>query len=623
MDQNWSHCHPAAASSGKTAIGLHSCCLLENSAGFQAFLTDFFREGLARRHKIVYICDTSSPQLIRDVLQAAGVAIDHALARGQIVFLGTRETYFIRSAFQPRDMLALIEQEVKGALKQGYAGFSGTSEMSWILKEKPDLSQVADFESQINTITAKYPCHIVCQFEMEKYPEDFLLDMIRVHPRVMRAGAGGLDKGSLPPRLRHQLTPGKDPQANGDDYARPSEFEQILAEKNREITELRARLQQATTAELHSGPHLPARVSHEIRNPLHAILGVHQCLLADDLTGEQQQLLSEANAEVQFLGEYLSSILDASRLESGQFQLTPREFDLRTCLRDIQSMFQPLAHGKGITFAAEIDPALPTSVCGDEVRVRQIFMNLIGNAVKCTEKGGVTLQVRAQPRTERARQVVLECQLTDTGIGIPAELHDQVFQKFWQGPQPKGEAGHGSGLGLFIVRKIVRRMKGDISFSSEPGHGTCFKWSLPLKVGACPRCSTTAAPEETRLEPLRILVVDDYFLNALVLEKLLKRKGHTVKHAGNGVEALDLLQNGEFDLVITDISMPEMDGLEFTAKVREGTAGPRNADIPILALTAHAEKGDRDRILAGGMNGYFTKPVAFQALEREIARLLG
>jgi PAS domain S-box-containing protein len=349
-----------------------------------------------------------------------------------------------------------------------------------------------------------------------------------------------------------------------------------------------------------------ANMSHEIRTPMNAIIGLTDLVLGGPLEREPREHIGLVKRAADNLLELLNDILDFSKIEAGRLTLEPVDFELAALVDDVVRPLAPYADEKGLHLTADIASDLPFALRGDPLRLRQVLTNLIGNAIKFTARGGVAVHIGREVRF--ADTVRVHATVRDTGIGIePAQLA-RIFDAFEQGDGSTTRRYGGTGLGLAISARLVAMMGGRIWVESAPGSGSVFHFTADLACGEAPRAVSEHAPTPGA-RPLRILLAEDNPVNQKVASRLLEREGHAVTVAPDGRAAVALVGSAAFDVVLMDVQMPEMDGLEATAAIRAGEDDGTRPRLPIVAMTAHAMTGDRERCLAAGMDAYVSKPV--------------
>ncbi len=355
-----------------------------------------------------------------------------------------------------------------------------------------------------------------------------------------------------------------------------------------------------------------ANVSHELRTPMNGVLGMLDIALDRDLTPDLREQLQTAQNCAHSLLSLLNDILDLSKIEAGRMTLEKIPFDLRTVLADCIKAHQPKARMNSVELLAEVSPNVPQEMTGDPLRIRQILGNLVSNAVKFTEHG--TVAVRMDGQFSSGSEFTLRITVEDSGTGIPADKLLYIFDQFTQADGSVSRKYGGTGLGLAITRRLVDMHRGKIDVKSELGRGTVFTVTLPCeaKTATSANLANVAGPARAALRPvlehaLRILVVEDNQVNQKVVTAVLRKRGFYIELANDGQEALTKLANSAaFDLVLMDVQMPVLDGLEATRIIRRE---PRWKGLPIIAMTAHAMNGDKERCLEAGMSGYISKPV--------------
>ncbi|MBK5968074.1 MULTISPECIES: chemotaxis protein CheB [Thiorhodovibrio] len=400
----------------------------------------------------------------------------------------------------------------------------------------------------------------------------------------------------------------------------------IVTERKRMEEALRTSSEQAKAANQAKSRFL-ANMSHELRTPLNGIAGLLALLSETDPNDEQSEYIEQAMQSSRRLTRLIADILDLSKIESNHLTLVNEAFELEDFIRSIEQLFTPIATPNQVKLSVSLTPGAPSHLLGDVTRLHQILGNLVGNAIKFTAAGRVSLEALSLGRGRGDEWVILFI-VKDTGIGMPQDKLDQLFEPFLQIENAVTKIADGVGLGLSIVKRLVQHMGGSICVGSEPGKGTEFVLSLPFTEAPAsatkPVSAAVPAKHISSLKGLRILAVDDESTNRLVLSRLLAKQGAEVTLADSGRATLAALQDPEadFDLILLDIQMPPPDGLATTAAIRSGEAGDRHRQTPIVALTAHAMSGDQERFLAAGMDGYVSKPIDIEVLKAAIIKTL-
>jgi signal transduction histidine kinase/ActR/RegA family two-component response regulator len=400
-----------------------------------------------------------------------------------------------------------------------------------------------------------------------------------------------------------------------------------LKRRSIQLEEARARAEAANQAK---GEFL-ATVSHEVRTPMNAIIGMTELSLHTDLTPEQRRYLETVKSSADSMLQVINDILDFSKIEAGKLDLHPVPFRLREALSQILAALGVRASEKNLELACQVGRDVPDWIIGDPHRLGQIVTNLVGNAIKFTDEGGVFVRVRLEENAHES-SVRLVFSVADTGIGIPPEKQRLIFESFVQADGSTTRRYGGTGLGLSISSRLARLMDGRLWVESDLGRGSTFYFSAQIEkpIGL----EESRQPEQITLHsrtkkltdkvehPLHVLLAEDNHVNQQLATELLQMRGHVVQLAGNGTEVLEALERESFDVILMDVQMPEMDGFQTTAAVRERER-KTGGHIPIIAITGFAMKGDRQRCLDAGMDGYLCKPIRskelFEAVEQATA----
>jgi PAS domain S-box-containing protein len=362
-----------------------------------------------------------------------------------------------------------------------------------------------------------------------------------------------------------------------------------------------------------------AMVSHEVRTPMNAIIGFARMLCDARLPAPHNDRARMIERAGEALMTILNDILDLTKIEAGRLELESVAFSLSDKLKMMEELWLAPAREKGLYLRTSVEEGSPDTVMGDPARVRQVLFNLVNNAIKFTKEGGVTVKVNARERI--GDRLLLRFEVTDTGIGVPRDKQTTIFEAFTQADSSTNRRYGGTGLGLNICKRLLEVMGGEIGVVSEPGQGSTFWFTFPCEEADAPIAEESAPTSEFELASaaLNVLVAEDHPLNQSMIRVMLEAVGHRVDIVETGVQAVNAVQSKAYDVILMDISMPEMDGVQATRAIRQ-LKGPEG-QVPIIALTANAMKGDREKFLGAGMSDYLSKPIHIRqllgALERQ------
>jgi len=362
-------------------------------------------------------------------------------------------------------------------------------------------------------------------------------------------------------------------------------------------------------------------MSHEVRTPLNGILGLLQILKSSSSDKDQSEMINMAMKSGERLTRLLSDILDLTKIETEHFSLFEERLNIREFLDSIYSSMSNECTAKGLSLTCSVSDTVPELLMGDELRLRQIIQNLLENSVKFTSRGSIKVKVDFLFLSESGGELIIN--VTDTGIGIEQDRLREILEPFRQVENTYTRRFQGAGLGLAIVKKLVKIMNGEVEIRSTPGEGTEVRCIMKLGFFKNENNISSEQPDDksAETESFNILLVEDDRVNSLMIHRLLEKKNHIITDASNGFEAIEQLNRSDFDLILMDIQMPEMNGLDAIREIRKKERFGKKSDVKVIALTAYAMAGDREKFLEEGFNEYITKPVDIEKLNSAILRL--
>jgi len=391
-------------------------------------------------------------------------------------------------------------------------------------------------------------------------------------------------------------------------------------EKSKEDLELAKKIAEDATK---AKSEFLSNMTHELRTPLNGVIGLSELVLNENLDDSVREMLENIKFSAEHLGNVINEILDFSKIEAGRITFEKIQFNFQELISNTHKNLELSAKNKNVDFILEYDNSIPSVLLGDPVKLNQILNNLIGNAIKFTDKGYVKLICKLKYIKNKDQEVIIRFEIEDTGIGIKEENLENIFTSFMQSDSAISRKYGGTGLGLTITKSFIELQNGFLDVKSKYGFGSVFFFEMPFKYELQKEIlEPKSNPFENKKINAKVLVVDDVLINQLVVSKMLNKWGAQVDLASNGKEAVFLIKNNIYDIVLMDIQMPEMSGIEATRIIRSSNEKDGVSNIPIIAFTASAFEKSQKEVLDSGMNSFITKPVQPEKLFREIYKLI-